>query len=218
MAASPHSSPHVAVLLAAGGSSRLGYPKQLIKRAGETLLHRSARLLVETRPRITVVVLGAHADRLAREVHDLPVRIAVNAGWQSGLASSLQTASRALQEQFEEAATSGGAASERGLRVLLALCDQPALESHHLRALLNSPACAATGHGTRLGVPAVLDACMWQKVHELAGDRGFSMMLSSGGCTRIDAPELSLDLDVPADIAVAIAQGTIDSPHAAPTR
>ena len=36
--------PHVAVVLAAGGSTRLGRPKQLLTRDGEALVHRAARL------------------------------------------------------------------------------------------------------------------------------------------------------------------------------
>ena len=48
-----------ALLLAAGGSKRLGQPKQLLIIEGEPLVRRQARLLLELGPACAVVVTGA---------------------------------------------------------------------------------------------------------------------------------------------------------------
>jgi len=186
---------HEAVLLAAGGSTRLGTPKQLLTRAGETLLRRTARLLAGTRPRNLIVVLGANADGLTRELDGLHAEVVVNPHWQRGLASSLHAA----------ASVSSGDAD-----VLVSVCDQPALESPHFAALLAAGGAAATRHGTRLGVPALIDPATWSRVHELQGDRGFGALLDAAGYRAIEAPELDLDLDTADDVAIARARGWLD--------
>ena len=56
-------SPVSAILLAAGGSTRLGHPKQLLRLAGESLVHRSARAAVEAGCSPIIVVTGAAGSR-----------------------------------------------------------------------------------------------------------------------------------------------------------
>lgn len=73
------------VLLAAGSSSRLGTPKQLLVVRGRTLLRHAAEEAVAAGCRPVVVVLGAYADRLAREIVDLPVMVAHNMAWRAGM-------------------------------------------------------------------------------------------------------------------------------------
>ena len=85
--------PHVAVVLAAGGSRRLGQPKQLLKRDGETLVHRAVRLALETKPQRVLLVVGGHAQAMRDAVADLEVEVVMNAGWEEGLASSVRAAS-----------------------------------------------------------------------------------------------------------------------------
>ena len=114
--------PHVAVVLAAGGSRRLGQPKQLLKRDGETLVHRAVRLALETKPQRVLLVVGGHAQAMRDAVADLDVEVVMNAGWEEGLASSVRAAAVAL---------AGNQA-----RCLLLACDQPALQHSHLQQLL----------------------------------------------------------------------------------
>ena len=56
-------SAHDAVVLAAGGSRRLGQPKQLLTRDGETLVHRGVRLAMETAPRRLLVIVAGKRKR-----------------------------------------------------------------------------------------------------------------------------------------------------------
>ena len=79
-----------AVVLAAGASTRLGEPKQLIAIGGETLLERAVRTAREAGCAPVVVVLGADAERI-RERCDLGDALAVvNEEWQEGMASSIR--------------------------------------------------------------------------------------------------------------------------------
>jgi molybdenum cofactor cytidylyltransferase len=186
---------HVAVLLAAGGSTRLGQPKQLLTRDGEALVRRVARLLLATAPRELVVVLGAHRDDISAALHGIAHRAIVNDQWQQGLASSVRLA----------------ATHVRAARVLICVCDQPALDAHHLSALLATPGCAATLHGNRPGVPAIADERLWLRATELSGDRGLGAFFAQrDDCTRFDFPELHADIDTAAHLETARSQGWID--------
>lgn len=195
---------HAAVVLAAGASRRLGRPKQLLTRDGETLLHRAARLAADSGARRTVVVLGARRDAMQAALAGLDVECVFNPDWEQGLSSSLHAAARAL-EDFDGS-------------VLVLGCDQPALDGAHLAALIAgaswSPgACAATAHGDALGIPALLASSLWRQSTGLHGDRGFGATLAQqmpGAVWRLQAPELEWDLDTPADVAVAIERGWID--------
>jgi len=61
-----------AVVLAAGASTRLGTPKQLVEYAGEPLVRRAAGAALGSGARPVIVVLGADADRVARALAGLP--------------------------------------------------------------------------------------------------------------------------------------------------
>lgn len=196
---------HAAVVLAAGASRRLGRPKQLLTRDGETLLHRAARLAAASGAARTVVVLGARRETMQAALLGLPVQIVFNPDWEQGLSSSLRAAAQALGD-FAGA-------------VLVLGCDQPALDAAHLTALVagaaqSSVACAATAHDQALGVPALISPALWRQSTALHGDRGFGAALAQqppGAVWRLRAAELQWDLDTPADIAAAIERGWIDA-------
>lgn len=205
---------HAAVLLAAGGSRRLGQAKQLLMRDGETLVHRTARLLRATTPRRLIVVVGAQDDAVSAALQDVDAIVVRNRDWRAGLSTSLRAAGRALAE-FDGS-------------VLVATCDQPALEATHLHALLagagdSRSGCAALLHDGRAGVPAVVPAAWLQPKpgqaadHGARGDQGLAARLRAlphDAVHLLDAAEAAFDIDTPADVAIAIARGWIDPPAA----
>lgn len=200
---SPDSNSHVAIVLAAGGSSRLGAPKQLLKRDGETLVHRAVRLAGATHPHRLLLVIGAYAEEVHAAVDDLQVEVLVNNDWQEGLGSSLRVAVGALEESAS---------------ALILGCDQPALELGHLQRLLAGAAasasgCAATRHSGSRGVPAVASAAVLREARGLRGDRGLRealLQLPIGSFHLLEAAELEFDLDTPAEVERAIADGVLD--------
>ena len=204
-------SQHIAIILAAGGSTRLGRPKQLLTRDGETLVHRAARLAIETGALRTLVVLGADHEPIAAALADLTCDIVINAAWQRGLGSSIAVAGRHIGTHVGQ--------------VLISVCDQPALERRHFDALLAgavlaSRGVAATRHGEALGVPAVVPGAWLAAPHDdaaLAGDRGFSTRIASlarDALIVLDEPCLLDDIDTQDDLEHAIARGVLDGlPH-----
>ena len=194
---------HDAVVLAAGGSRRLGQPKQLLMRDGEPLVRRVARLAAATLPRRMVVVTGAHREAVMHAVRGLDCDCIHNPDWERGLASSLQIAAEAL--------------SDRDNSVLVLGCDQPALEAAHLGSLLSgarnaTSGCAATMHTGGAGIPAVVPGA-WLQGLPPVGDRGLGLRLRAlpiASLSLLQAPELEFDLDTAADVEQARLRGLLD--------
>jgi CTP:molybdopterin cytidylyltransferase MocA len=185
---------HGAIILAAGGSRRLGRAKQLIEIDGEPLLRRTARALLATAPRELIVVLGHAAERMRAALDALPVRTLLAAGHASGMAASLRAGIAALDTDCAGA--------------LVALTDQPALDATHLIALRDAwratPArAAASAYAGVLGVPALLPRAWFARIAQLEGDVGARALLRerAGEVIAVPAPALARDLDTPADLA-----------------
>lgn len=195
---------HNCVVLAAGGSLRLGQPKQLLQRAGESLIHRCARLAAATQPQRLLIVLGAAAQQIRPVLADIEAELIENADWRAGLSTSLGCAAVAL------------AGDPRPC--LLLGCDQPALELQHLQALLRaavaaSSGCAAVLHQGMPGIPVVVSAELLAQSAGVCGDRGLRDALRALPLERLGCLEFSglqFDIDATDDLATAISAGWID--------
>ncbi|HXL20930.1 MAG TPA: nucleotidyltransferase family protein [Candidatus Dormibacteraeota bacterium] len=90
-----------AVILSGGASSRMGSPKALLPYQGRPFLEHL--LEVTHHPKIAVrrVVLGAHAEPIARAVHLHADEIVINEDWEAGQLSSIRMALRSLPENTE---------------------------------------------------------------------------------------------------------------------
>jgi molybdenum cofactor cytidylyltransferase len=188
---------HDAVILAAGGSLRLGRPKQLLTVAGETLVARASRVVAATQPGKTVAILGAHAERMCGQ---LAGAMAVfNPDWATGMASSLRVAADAL--------------AGRSHPVLVVVIDQLALDEAHLRRLLaahDGSRDTVTAYGDAMGVPAVLRAATLMRATTLMGDMGFRALWQDTVPQTVRADAFAEDLDTDVDLANAVAAGRID--------
>ncbi|MEI6051730.1 MAG: NTP transferase domain-containing protein, partial [Opitutaceae bacterium] len=80
-----------AIILAAGASSRLGSPKQLLLLDGQPLVTRAAQAALTAGAWPVVVVLGAHAEKIRPALARLPVIVVENAAWPEGMAASIRT-------------------------------------------------------------------------------------------------------------------------------
>jgi molybdenum cofactor cytidylyltransferase len=202
-----------AVLLAAGASTRLGQPKQLIRLDGESLLHRTARLALEAGCSPIYIVLGYQAETMRPELADLPtsisqpvkdagqlMNIVVNQNWNEGMGASLRSGMEALRNQQPQADA-----------VLLLVCDQPRLTADHLRELMSrhktisqgSPqAITASLYAGRSGVPAVFSARLFPALLASQGDRGARDLIRAHASEiqEIPWPQGELDLDRPEDL------------------
>jgi len=184
------------VVLAAGGSNRLGQPKQLLRRRGNTLLFHTIALAQRITPGRVTVVLGAHHLRLRRMLNQ-PGHTAnsvYNRHWQTGMAGSLVLGLGALPAQAEAA--------------LVLLCDQALVNfgdlyrlTHAWRGRPHRPAAAV--YAGRLGVPAIIPARYWSSLLRLTGDRGAGPWLNarSQSITHVRMPRAAFDVDTPSQLA-----------------
>lgn len=190
---------HDAVILVAGGSRRLGRPKQLLTRDGETLVARVARLVRATGPGRLLLLVGSHRDEVAAAVAAFDVEVVVNELWMEGMASSLRLAA--------------GELAGRERPTLVTVVDQPALEARHLDALLaahEGRRDTVSGYGDAVGVPAVLRASTLARAMELEGDAGFRGLWSGMAPDVVRADELGFDIDDAADLRQAVGAGLMD--------
>jgi molybdenum cofactor cytidylyltransferase len=183
------------VLLAAGGSRRLGTPKQLVRRKRRPLLlHALDTVGAAGVGPSTIVVLGAEALRLRALLRRArpPARVVLNACWRDGVASSLQTGLAAVPRSADAA--------------LVMLVDQPDISPRSLTRLIAAwrrrpriP--AAAFYSGRVGVPAILPRRSWQAVRRLRGDVGARALLREAQLTPVEMPEADFDIDTPEDLA-----------------
>ncbi|HYO53018.1 nucleotidyltransferase family protein [Archangium sp.] len=181
------------VVLAAGGSSRLGRPKQLLVHEGRTLVRRAAEAAEAAGCEPVVVVLGAHGQAVAAELTGLPVRTVDNPEWREGMGRSLRVGVRALPEVDA---------------VLVLLCDQLRVDAAHLKALVDtftrtrSPIVASGYEGAR-GVPALFSRALLPELEALEADQGARKVIvrDPSRVVEVPLPGGGEDVDTAADLA-----------------
>ena len=188
-------------MLAAGGSARLGRPKQLVELDGVPLVRRVVETCLAASTGPVGVVLGASAGAVSRALDGLRVASVENDRWREGIASSIRA---------------GVAWAERGEcgAILVALADQPRIPTTHLIALRDAWLAGAPIAATRwvdggtasapesvIGPPAIFDRPRWDALARLEGDRGAGSLLRGPDTVAIDCPAAAIDVDTRDDLA-----------------
>jgi molybdenum cofactor cytidylyltransferase len=176
------------IILAAGGSTRLAQPKQLLPLRGRSLLRHAAETALASVCRPVVAVLGAKADQMRLELAGLDVTVVNNPQWQTGIASSIRTGVEAIV----------GAACDG---VVMMLCDQPLVSASLLNRLVKAGELAAAEYGGTVGVPAYFAAEFFPELMALSGDTGAKSVLlrHPSKMARVPYPEAAIDIDTKED-------------------
>jgi molybdenum cofactor cytidylyltransferase len=127
--------PVAGIILAAGGSTRFGQPKQLLDWRGQPFVRAVARVALEAGLAPVVVVTGANAEQIEVAVKGLNVTVMRNEEWESGQGSSIREGILALTPAPSPKMGEGlvGAA-------IFLLADQPQITPSVLRALVEEHA------------------------------------------------------------------------------
>jgi molybdenum cofactor cytidylyltransferase len=184
------------IILAAGGSARLGRPKQLVSFRGRSLLRRAAQTALASDCRPVIVVLGAFARRLKGELGALPLTVATNLQWGLGIGSSIRAGLAALPP--------GRDAPDA---VVIMLCDQPLISARFLNRLLavhhsSRRGIVASEYAGTVGVPALFSRAYYPELAALAADSGAKAVIvkHEKDLERIPLAEAAFDLDRPEDM------------------
>jgi molybdenum cofactor cytidylyltransferase len=188
------------VLLAAGTSSRLGKPKQLLSFNGSTLLRNAARAAISSEADSIAIVLGADAINNEDEVKDLPVDIVINKEYEKGMASSIVTGLHFLIKKYP--ALDG---------IVMMLCDQPFADAGHIRKLVDmhhTSGCpiVTSFYEGRKGVPAYFHKELFSELLQLKGDRGARDIIMKHGneSASVPFPLGAIDIDTPEEYEALI--------------
>ncbi|WP_022823466.1 nucleotidyltransferase family protein [Hymenobacter norwichensis] len=189
------------ILLAAGSSSRLGEPKQLLPYQGQTLLRRAAETAVAAAAGASVVVVtGALHEELLPELAGLPVQVVRCQSWQLGMGASLKTGLHLLQATTPVLGA-----------IIVMLCDQPFVTPALLQQLAithestGQPIVAAEYGGVR-GVPVLFGSEALPLLGTLPDNAGASQFLKKHPqlVATVPFPEGAIDVDTPEQYAALL--------------
>jgi molybdenum cofactor cytidylyltransferase len=170
-----------AVVLAAGASTRLGEPKQLVRLGEERLLERAVRVARGAGCRPVVVVLGANAEAIQAECGLGEAWVVLNQEWREGMGSSVRVGVGAVAGECDAA--------------IVMTCDQPAVTVEHLRRLMvpGDAGVVASSYAGRVGVPACFLRREFPRLLALTGDAGARGLLAMAESVALADGELDVD-------------------------
>lgn len=178
------------IILAAGNSSRLGRPKQLLPFNGQSLLQHTISIALQVADPV-IVVLGAKAHEIQLAVHHQPVHLVHNDNWSAGMASSIHCGLTALRSLSP---TTG--------KVIITVCDQPYVSVELLQGLIHGQSAsgqpiAACAYGDTTGIPALFHASLFPELMALTGDTGARKLIKqyADRTTTIPFPLGAIDID-----------------------
>lgn len=157
--------------MAAGSSSRMGAPKQLLSWKNTTLIENAITNVLQLEPLKSIVVLGANSEQIIPKIEAYPVEIIHNSSWDSGLGNSIAYGVRHIKKNYEVDA------------VLVILADQPLIETSYLKEMItlfdvNKNQIIATQYqNEKLGVPALFDKSYFEELSTIDGDKGAKILL-----------------------------------------
>jgi molybdenum cofactor cytidylyltransferase len=183
------------IILAAGNSSRLGRPKQLLPYRGKTLLTHTATESLNAALYPVVVVTGAFHPEVSESLRGQPVDIIFNPDWEKGMASGIVAGVSKMLILQPDMDT-----------VIIAVCDQPYISSALLRQLVATHDTSKKGivaciYADSAGTPVLFSRSYFEQLLLLSGSDGAKKLLKqhSADLATIPFPQGHIDIDTEKD-------------------
>ncbi len=180
------------VILAAGGSTRMGQPKPLLLWRGEPFIRHVVRTALNAGLSPVVIVAGEHTAELRRAVADLRATVIYNPDWEAGQSTSVHSGLRSLPDTIGSA--------------IFLLADQPHIPIELVKALHDRHAqtlapIVAPLIDERRGNPVLFDRSVFADLQALTGDTGGRAVFAKHALEYVPWHDgsLLLDVDTPED-------------------
>ena len=182
------------VIVAAGNSSRLGKPKQLLSFQNQTLIERIVAEAVAA-SLFTIVVTGANAEKVLLALNGENVIVVYNRAWPEGMASGIVAGvTKALELNSELQ------------NIITAVCDQPFVTAKLFKELQNTRAqtgkgIVASAYADTVGTPVLFHHTYFKHLQNLKGSEGAKKLLKmcSHDVATVSFPKGNIDIDTEED-------------------
>jgi molybdenum cofactor cytidylyltransferase len=180
------------IILAAGASSRMGAPKQLLLVDGKTLIKRICDTAMDTTCHPIVVVLGANRNLIRNETERMPITVIDNPQWENGMSSSIKMG------------LAGAYMTEKAIEAVIFLTvDMPYVSAELINKMIEKAESdekieiVACKYENQMGIPVLFKRSIFTDLLELSGDEGAKKVVvkNKDKTVFIDFPEGKLDLD-----------------------
>ncbi|GAB2621027.1 hypothetical protein GCM10027035_16610 [Emticicia sediminis] len=180
------------IILAAGASSRMGAPKQLLLVDGKTLIKRICETAMDTPCHPIVTVLGANRNLIRKETDRMPITVIDNPQWENGMSSSIKMG------------LAGAYMTEKAIEAAIFLTvDMPYVNAELINKMIEKAESdekieiVACKYDSQMGIPVLFKRTLFTDLLELTGDEGAKkvVMKNKDKTAFIDFPEGKLDLD-----------------------
>jgi 4-nitrophenyl phosphatase len=182
------------VVLAAGGSTRFGQPKQLLDWNGTPLVAHAASVAVQAELDPVVVVVGHRAEHVLPTLRELAVQPAMNWRWKEGMSTSVQLGLAMLPPDVEAA--------------IFLQCDQPLIGADMLRRLVerfqrSGASIVYPVYRGRQYTPVLFARPLFPELAAVTGDQGGRALIprhaEEVAAVEVGSPDLLADIDTPND-------------------
>jgi len=183
------------IIMAAGNSSRLGRPKQLLPYRGKTLLTHVVTEALSAALDPVIVVTGAFREEISLSLQGYSVDVVYNPRWEEGMASGIGAGLSKILSR------------DPGIEaVILAVCDQPYLTAGLLSELVEEhrgsrKGMVACSYADAVGTPALFGQGYFRDLSNLSGSEGAKKLLRLHGndLVTIPFPQGNIDIDTEED-------------------
>jgi len=183
------------IILAAGSSSRLGQPKQLLSYQHKSLLDNTIEEAKKATDGLVLVILGGNRVQIEENIDHSGIRIVGNPDWEEGISSSIRLGLAKAGEENEDLD-----------RVILTVCDQPFITAEIFRGLISKEASSGKGivassYGGTLGTPVLFDKRYFSELSLLKGAEGAKKVITKFKDTvaAVAFEKGEIDIDTPED-------------------
>jgi molybdenum cofactor cytidylyltransferase len=194
-----------AVILSGGSSSRMGSPKALVAYQGRPFLEHLLQITVHPKIGVRRVVLGAHAEPIAKNIALAADEIVINADWEKGQLSSIQAAIRSLpaiaglpaapDKNAAAGSAHGTGRVSRGTDgLLLCLIDHPLISGALVNYLIEEFYAASRTkivlpvYEGRRGHPLIFPASLYEELLRAPEDKGARAVVWAHAADVVEVP------------------------------